>query len=399
MVKTYNLPNKRMKADDPHDGAAGCEIFAESDSEPVPDCFEETSTEENNTTEVFVQSDSGPDSAPETSGHTKRKGRRSKLKLQFLGKCVCQRAHQQLMQIGAGAIERVRQGRPAFQKREPLPKHPGVGRALRMTDRSKWQKVLAFLWLLYHSQAEVLPTKFKMPSGYLKEGFQNQSDDEDEDFQIRYVQSFLQSLETYHKMPDFDSMGPGTFSGPRRYLQHRKPIDVYNEYVAHATSNGEAPSCLSTFMTVFRATYKDHLKFRNKGEHAECNVCSKMKKNMSRARTQEDRQRAYKTYSAHILSQWVDRQTYWHQRTLSQAWFRPSSSIQMKICGFPFIWQIYHVTYMTSVLYKKDHPQGFVQGLSNLFWVYKEMLAFQRPCPSAVLINNHDCSCFSPWCV
>lgn len=330
MISTYNLPNKRLRADD--DDAAECEILVESDSEPARDCIEESSNEA--TAEVLLQSDSDPGSAPEISSHTKHKRTRSKSRLQFLGKDVCQRAHAQLMQIGAGSIQRLRQGKPAFQKRQALPRHPGVGRALRMTDRSRWQKVLTFLWLLYHSQAEVLPTKFKMPSGYLKEGFQKQSDDdddEDEDFQARYVHSFLQSLETYHKMPDFDSMGPGTFSGPRRYLQHRKPIDVYNEYVAHSTANGEKPCCLSTFMSVFRATYKDHLKFRNKGEHAECNICSKMKKNMRNARTEEERLKAYKTYSAHILSQWVDRQTYWNQRMLSQAWFRHLSSIQKKI--------------------------------------------------------------------
>lgn len=91
---------------------------------------------------------------------------------------------------------------------------------MRASPREKWQYVLCFLWLLYHSAAEVLPTKFRMPNGYLKEEIEG---DDEEEFLVRYVGTFMQNREAYHNMPHLQSIGPGSFEGPRRFLQHRKP--------------------------------------------------------------------------------------------------------------------------------------------------------------------------------
>lgn len=297
------------------------EILPESDSGSA--CFEESppmNLENVDDFQVLVQSGS---SEPEPASSHRSQPRRKPLagKLTFLGRDVCRSAHQRLMGIGESIITKIRKGEQVFtQKKRPAePKHPVTGISMHARETNKWQRVLCFLWLLYHSQAEVLPTKFKMPNGYLMEGGEG---DDDDDFQNRYVHSFLQGLHSYHKMPDFNSIGPGCFEGPRRFLQHRKPIDVYNEYVASETAASQIPCALSTFMKVFRCISKDHLKFRSKGEHAECTICSKLKKAMSKARAADDRQKSYRSYSSHILSQWIDRQTYWHQRTLSQAWFR-----------------------------------------------------------------------------
>lgn len=234
------------------------------------------------------------------------------------------------MGIGSSVIAKLRQGQSGYtqEKRTPLPKHPGCGKALRQQKNDKWPRVLCFLCLPYHSAAEVLPTRFKMPNGFLAEGLEPGDDEEkDEDYLTRYVSSFLQGLDSYHRTPDLDQAGPGTFGGPRRYLQHRKPIDVYYEYVAFETAANQTPAGLATFLRIFfHSIYKDHLKFRGKGEHAECNVCSSRKKAITKARNSEERAKAYRIYSSHLLSQWVDRQCYWHQRTLSQSWFRPLAS-------------------------------------------------------------------------
>lgn len=312
----------------------------ESDSGSPTAILEESPHKDNDDPDLLLESasDSPP---PEPSSHIERptnKRTRKKNKLLLLGKEVCQAAHQRLMGIGTSIIEKLRRGERAFtqKQRTSLPKHPGVGKSLRGQSNDKWPRVLCFLWLLYHSQAEVLPTKFVMPTGYLKEGAVGCDDDDEEDgdFQTRYVTSFLQGLESHQKMPDISSIGPGSFSGPRRYIQHRKPVDVYNEYVASEISQQKTPCSLSTFLKVFKPVAKDHLKFRSRGEHAECNVCSKFKRNMSKARNTEERQKIHRAYSEHILSQWVDRQTYWHQRTLSQSWFRSSGFSSEKKCFF-----------------------------------------------------------------
>jgi hypothetical protein len=61
-------------------------------------------------------------------------------------------------------------------------------------------------------------------------------------------------------------------------------------------------------MKVFRSIAKDHLKFRSKGEHAECNQCSKWKKMLGKAKNADERELAYGNYSQHVLAQWIDRQ-------------------------------------------------------------------------------------------
>ena len=191
--------------------------------------------------------------------------------------------------------------------------------SIRASPREKWQYVLCFLWLLYHSAAEVLPTKFRMPNGYLREEMEG---DDEEEFLVRYVGTFMQNLESYHNMPDLQSIGPGSFEGPRRFLQHRKPIDVYYEYIAFESASGRQPASFCSFMRVFRSISKDHLKFRSKGEHAECNQCSKWKKMMGKAKNSDERDLAYRNYSQHVLAQWIDRQAYWTHRALSNSWFR-----------------------------------------------------------------------------
>ena len=332
VCKTYNIDLQRFKLDG-GEHQVDSNVIPQSDSEDGPRCeviFSESeglvSEAEGHVDdlepEVLVESDTSPCNEPSSSSRiTRSYGNRNHAQLTFLGKTVCASAHQRLMGIGTSMLSKLRKGENAFtnKSRVPLPKHPGIGISMRTSSRDKWPRVLSFLWPVYHSAAEVLPTKFRMPNGYLKEGVELNDED---DFLTRYVSTFLHGLHSYHNMPDLHKIGPGSFEGPRRFLQHRKPIDVYNEYIAFETAGGRMPANFSTFMKVFHAVAKDHLKFRSKGEHAECNTCSKMKKQMSKANNQEDREKAYRVYSSHILAQWVDRQAYWSNRTLSQSWFR-----------------------------------------------------------------------------
>ena len=315
VAKMYNITLKRLQPIDAKDDQ--CELLLESDSDQELSVAVQSGSED-----CFCESSSSEGGEEEFKDQMRQYTTRRHDHHSFLGREVCRGAHQRLLGIGAGTVQALRQGQRVFtnQDRIGLPQHPGLKVSLRTSSNNKWPRILLFLWLLYHSAAEVLPTKFRMPSGYVQEG--EKKDEEDEDLSDRYVSSFLQKLDDYHNMPDLNAIGPGTFHGPRRFLQHRKRIDVYYEYVAYEESADSTPASFATFLRVFNAVYRDHLRFRSKGEHAECSVCNKLKRDMAKATAADARDRAYRQYSQHILAQWFDRQCYWSVRSLSQTWFR-----------------------------------------------------------------------------
>lgn len=203
------------------------------------------------------------------------------------------------------------------QDRVPHAKHPTLGMSLRTSSTQKWHHVLAFFWYLYISTAEVLPTKFAMPS----EDVRQKNDD---DFDERYVQGFLRNLDAQFGVISDDQIGPGSFAGPRRYLEHAQPIDLFYQYMVAEEADGRTPATLSTFMRVFHKVFKHHIKFRDKKEHAECNICGNFKKKIKEAKTKAARADKVSQYSTHLLSQWLDRQIYWKLRELSRSFFRTS---------------------------------------------------------------------------
>ena len=118
--------------------------------------------------------------------------------------------------------------------------------------------------------------------------------------------------------------GPGTFNGPRRYLEWAKPFDLFLQYQQYAESIGEPAAAFSTFSRVLKSVFKSHLRFRDKGEHAQCDVCWKLRVRIKKARTKEEKTAATQMYSKHLLSQWLDRQQYWSIRALSRHFFSQS---------------------------------------------------------------------------
>ena len=195
--------------------------------------------------------------------------------------------------------------------------------------------MLMFLWLLYTVLAEVLPSKFVMPTA----GPDWEPDTEhcfvcrDEDASDRYINHFIQTLEHRSNDPDSFIQGPGTFKGPRKYMQHARPDDVYFDYVAYEESLGEKPAGHTAFMRVFKQIYKTHLKFRDKQEHYECFTCNHLKKLIRTAKDHSTRSALQRKYTRHLLSQWLDRQLYWMTRSLSQATFRESAMVGHRPSG------------------------------------------------------------------
>ena len=190
-----------------------------------------------------------------------------------------------------------------------------LGLSLRNSSAQRWRHILAFFWYLYISTAEVLPTKLAMPSEEVRAKH-------DADFDERYVQGFLRNLDAQFGTITDDQIGPGCFAGPRRFLEHGQPIDLFYQYTVVEESHGRVPATLSTFMKVFHKVFKQHLKWRDKQEHAQCNICGAFKQKIKAAKSKAVRTERVRQYSAHLLAQWLDRQIYWRLRALSPGVFR-----------------------------------------------------------------------------
>jgi hypothetical protein len=255
--------------------------------------------------------------------------RRPKRSMEFLGMKVCQYAFQGLLGIGGSTLNRLRKDESAFtQSRRPeKPKHPVFGFCL--DGQRKWVGVLMFLWLTWNSCAETLPTALSMPRA------QNEApDSKDSDFSLRYISSYLNNLRKHDYDPTDLHAGPGTFEGPKRYLQHGSRTDLYWEYRAYCDAQREDPCCYGMFLRVANkllkpGTRNSHLSFRKISQHGQCDTCFDLKRRI-RQRKAGAKQELYRKYSTHILSQWLDRQIYWAHRTLSRAMFDQSRQLGIR---------------------------------------------------------------------
>ena len=242
----------------------------------------------------------------------------------FLGKPVCMHAYQRLLGVGSSTIEKIRNGEDAFtmKSQAKAPKHPMFGFSL--DKLGKWVAIVLFFWMLYHSCAETLPTTFNMPRAKSEAPFMSP---DDEDYSFRVVNKFMMGLNVYCNDPDVHNIGPGTFSGSKRHLQHTTRTELYFEYVASCRAKGEAEASYSQFMRVANKIIGPHSRFSYLGlrktcEHAQCNYCFEFKRAIRHASGSEAKGEAYRKYSHHILSQWLDRQIYWQFRAVSQSYFR-----------------------------------------------------------------------------
>ena len=280
----------------------------------------------------FLASD---DAAPPRQEQKRSYPERRKESLVFLNCQVCVQAGARLLGIGQSTLQKVRKGHSVYNKadRAPIPRHPTFGFSLRGDVRERWQGVVMYLWHVYHSSAECLPTDFRhslgKPKGQLDEAPFGGRKDADE--LARHINGFMRALETYGTDVEVHMIGPGTFRGERRHLQHSNRSEMYFEYLAHCQSIGEQPASYGTFLRVANKVVSPqlrsgHLHFRKGSEHAKCDTCIRLKANLKfksgRAQEKAAREETIRAYSHHILSQWMDRQCYWSFRSMSQSWFR-----------------------------------------------------------------------------
>lgn len=125
--------------------------------------------------------------------------------------------------------------------------------------------------------------------------------------------------------------GPGSFEGPTRYLEWAKPIDLFLQYQVYAESIGQQSCCFTTFRKIMIPIFKGHLKFRDKGEHGQCDVCYRLRARIRKASNKAAKVAATQLYSKHLLSQWLDRQCYWNLRSQSRNYFSSAYHIGRKM--------------------------------------------------------------------
>ena len=345
--QTFNCPRP---ADEKFQLAAG--PLKESE---VPD-FEETDAETSDDSDSNLRATDSEeavlaatdDECPDAPASSRAYSRRRQDKFEFLGKAVCSRACSRLLGVGQNTIQKLRQGEAVFtmKERAPLPKHPTFGFALRGECGQKWASVVLFLWLVYHSSAESLPTDFvsAFKNSQSEESDFPQLDHEERDEVLRSVNGFMRSLHQYNSDIEAHMIGPGFFRGERRNLPHGTRTELFFEYRAYCNSvKDDNPASYSTFLRIANKVFggQQFLHFRKPSEHAVCDVCTRLKRSIRFRRgvlsssgtgTSADSD-AVKSYTSHILHQWLDRQCYWSLRTLSQAWFRRETDLaEQSLC-------------------------------------------------------------------
>ena len=279
---------------------------------------------------IFYASD-----AEEEQHEPKKKRPRKTDQASFLGKPVCRRALASLVGLGGSTLEKLRHGEPAFtnNRRKPLAKHPTFGFALRGETNQVWEQIVMFFFHLYHTAAEVMPTNWHTIQEAGRQAFfetpfpedDAQSVDKSEEMQ-RLVNAIGRTLNTSMTDVECQMIGPGTFAGPRRCLQHACRTDLYWEYLAYAEARGAHQASYGTFMkvanTIIKPGLRDgHLKFRKPGEHAQCDFCFQARERIRAARSTDAKLAEERELVRHRLSQWQDRQCYWALRSMSQTYF------------------------------------------------------------------------------
>lgn len=162
-----------------------------------------------------------------------------------------------------------------------------------------------------------MPSRFRMPTNESAA-----SSKADPDFEERFVTSYLRNLDAQFAMPRIEHLGPGSFAGPCRFLEHQSPVDLWNQYCVLEEHEGRQPATLPTFMRIYHKIFGTFLKYRDKREHAQCNTCALHRRCIKESNTKADRIASTKDYSMHVLHQWMDRQIYWKLRALSQRFFQ-----------------------------------------------------------------------------
>ena len=79
--------------------------------------------------------------------------------------------------------------------------------------------------------------------------------------------------------------------------------------------------------------FATHLRFRDKGDFGQCDVCHRLRKRIRTASSKILRAANVRLYTQHLLHQWADRQYYWNQRALSRNYFSQALHFSKRLGG------------------------------------------------------------------
>ena len=185
----------------------------------------------------------------------------------FLGKTVCIHALQALLGIGSSTIQRTCRGVSIHQyKTQDCAQTSGLWVQVGSQDISQVG------WRSYVLVGGV-PLQRWSDAYWLAEVPEKR----DPNFEIRRVEHFLNTLQTFSTDPDINLIGPGTFAGGCRFLQASTRTELFWEYYASCSAKGEDPASYTTFLRVANSILKPgmrggHLKFRGVNQHEKYNT-------------------------------------------------------------------------------------------------------------------------------
>lgn len=110
-------------------------------------------------------------------------------------------------------------------------------------------------------------------------------------------------------------------------------MDLFIQYQAYCESAGLATAAFTTFRRVMKAVFSAHLRFRDKGDFGQCDVCHRLRKRIRSSPNKQLKAVNVRLYTAHLLQQWSDRQFYWNLRSLSRNYFAQALHFSKRFAG------------------------------------------------------------------
>lgn len=87
--------------------------------------------------------------------------------------------------------------------------------------------------------------------------------------------------------------------------------DLYRLYQAEANAQGQPAASASTFFRVLRtSSWRGKIKFRHSSNHAQCQICHKLKSGIRHAKTIQRHAQCADQYMRHLSGIYADRQVY-----------------------------------------------------------------------------------------
>lgn len=139
----------------------------------------------------------------------------------------------------------------------------------------------------------------------------------------RVIAAAVFQVEAYTRNVESFLRGPGFWKGEKRWLPHDTPLSLYWQYLAFMKTRAtDSPASWSTFFRVFKKLWNTKLAFRQGGgsQHAVCDVCVGLKRDIKLSRSTSERQTLLQRYMKHVFAQWSDRMVYWSLCCLSVTW-------------------------------------------------------------------------------